>query len=89
VLLAFFGNGDLHGDKAGTDEVVRRLKEVAPRAEKAGIILGVESWLNAAQHMDILERVGSKAVQVYYDVANSRRWATTSIRRSGGWARRA
>ena len=73
VLLAFFGNGDLHGDKAGTDEVVRRLKEVAPRAEKAGIILGVESWLNAAQHMDILERVGSKAVQVYYDVANSQK----------------
>jgi len=73
VLLAFFGNGDLNGDKAGTDEVVRRLKEVAPRAEKAGVILGVESWLSAAQHLDILDRVGSKAVQVYYDVANSQK----------------
>jgi sugar phosphate isomerase/epimerase len=73
VLLAFFGNGDLNGDRAGTDEVVRRLKEVAPRAEKAGVILGVESWLSAAQHMDILDRVGSKAVQVYYDVANSQK----------------
>lgn len=71
VLLAFFGNGDLNGDKPGTDEVVRRLKDVAPLAEKKGVILGIESWLSAAQNLDIVDRVGSKAVQVYYDVANS------------------
>lgn len=71
VLLAFFGHGDLKGDRAGTDEVVRRLKEVAPKAEQRGVILGIESWLSAEEHMDILDRVGSKAVQVYYDVANS------------------
>lgn len=71
VLLAFFSNGDLKGDKTGTDEVVRRLKEVAPKAEKARVILGIESWLSAEEHMDIIQRVGSPAVQVYYDVANS------------------
>lgn len=71
VLLAFFGNGDLRDDPAGVSEVVRRLKAVAPKAEKAGVILGIESWLSAEQHVDILERVGSKAVQVYYDVCNS------------------
>lgn len=71
VLLAFFGKGDLKDDKAGTDEVVKRLKAVAPKAEKAGVILGVESWLSAEEHLDILNRVGSKAVQVYYDVCNS------------------
>lgn len=71
VLIAFFYKGDLKGDKAGTDEVVRRFKEVAPKAEKAGVILGIESWLSAEEHMDIIDRVGSKAVQVYYDVANS------------------
>jgi L-ribulose-5-phosphate 3-epimerase len=71
VLLAFFGNGDLKGDKSGTDEVVRRLKGVAPKAEKAGVILGIESWLSAEEHLDIIDRVGSPAVQVYYDVANS------------------
>lgn len=70
VLLAFFGKGDLKDDAAGTTEVVRRLKEVAPEAEKAGVILGIESWLNAEEHADIIERVGSPAVQVYYDVAN-------------------
>jgi sugar phosphate isomerase/epimerase len=71
VLLAFFGNDDLREDKAGIDEVVRRLKEVAPKAEKAGIFLGIESWLNAEQHLAILDRVGSSAVRVYYDVCNS------------------
>src|SRR5579859_1109723 len=50
VLLAFFGNDDLRDDKAGIDEVVRRLKKVAPEAEKAGVLLGIESWLNAEQH---------------------------------------
>jgi sugar phosphate isomerase/epimerase len=71
VLLAFFGNGDLRNDKAGVDEVVKRLKAVAPKAEKANVALGIESWLSAEQHLEILERVGSKAVKVYYDVCNS------------------
>lgn len=71
VLLAFFSKGDLRDDAAGVDEVVRRLKAVAPKAEKAGVILGLESWLSAQQHLEILERVGSTAVQVYYDVCNS------------------
>ena len=71
VLLAFFGNDDLLGDAAGTDEVVKRLKAVAPKAEKAGVKLGIESWLSADQHIDILDRVGSDAVKVYYDCCNS------------------
>jgi sugar phosphate isomerase/epimerase len=71
VLLAFFGKGDLRGDKPGVNEVVRRLKAVATKAEKSGVILGIESWLSADEHLEILDRVGSKAVQVYYDVCNS------------------
>lgn len=71
VLLAFFSKGDLRDDKPGVDEVVERLKAVAPKAEKAGVILGIESWLSADEHLDILKRVGSRAVQVYYDVCNS------------------
>ena len=71
VLLAFFSKDDLRGDPAGVDEVVRRLKAVAPKAEKAGVALGIESWLNADQHLEIIRRVGSPAVRVYYDVCNS------------------
>lgn len=71
VLLAFFSEGDLRDDQAGVAEVVKRLQAVAPKAEKAGVVLGLESWLSGEQHLDILNRVGSKAVQVYYDVCNS------------------
>ena len=69
-LLAFFGNGDLVGQRDKQDEVIRRLKRVAPRAEKAGVVLGIESWLNVDDHLRIVEAVGSPAVKVYYDVAN-------------------
>jgi sugar phosphate isomerase/epimerase len=70
VLLAFFGNGDLQNDPGGVDVVVERLRKVAPKAEKAGIFLGFESWLDASQHLEILRRVGSPALRVYYDVGN-------------------
>jgi sugar phosphate isomerase/epimerase len=71
VLLAFFSKGDLRGDKTGVDEVVRRLTAVAPKAEKAGVSLGIESWMSAQQHLEIIDRIGSSAVRVYYDLCNS------------------
>jgi L-ribulose-5-phosphate 3-epimerase len=71
VLMAFFAKGDLLNDSQGVAAVIQRLKKVVPKAEKAGVTLGFESWLSAEQHMDILSRVGSPAVKVYYDVANS------------------
>jgi L-ribulose-5-phosphate 3-epimerase len=71
ILVAEFGNGELKGDKAGVDRTVDLLKEVAPRAEKAEVILGLENYLSAPENLDILQRVGSPAVQVYYDVGNS------------------
>lgn len=71
ILLAFFEQGDLRDDAAGQAEVVRRLKAVAPRAEAAGVVLGIESWLSAPAHVRLLDAVGSPAVQVYYDVANA------------------
>ena len=71
VLLAFFGKGDLKNDVEGTNNVIEKLKKVAPKAEKKGIILGIESWLSAEEHMHIINAVGSPNVKVYYDVANS------------------
>jgi L-ribulose-5-phosphate 3-epimerase len=70
VLLAFFSKGDIKGKPDLQAEVVRRLKRVAPAAEKAGVVLGIESWLDADDHLRILDAVGSPAVQVYYDMAN-------------------
>jgi len=70
VLLAFFGHGDIKDKPELIQEVIRRLKKVAPQAERAGVVLGLETWLNADEHLRILDAVGSPAVQVYYDTAN-------------------
>ncbi len=75
ILLAFFGNGDLRHEgqlkENDVDAVVERLKDAAPRAEAAGVILGLENTLSAADNLAILDRVKSDAVRVYYDVGNS------------------
>ena len=71
VLLAFFERGDLRNDSEGQAEVIRRLKRAAPKAQNLGVILGIESWLSAVEHIRILDAVGSPNVQVYYDVANA------------------
>ncbi len=71
ILVAQFFRGELKGDKAGIDRTVDLLTELGPRAEKAGVILGLENYLSAPENLDILQRVGSPAVQVYYDVGNS------------------
>jgi len=47
------------------------IRDVAPRAEKAGIAIGLENYLSAEDNMRIVERIGSPAVKVYYDVGNS------------------
>ena len=51
--------------------VVEVLRQLAPRAEDAGVILGLENTITAQQTLDIIEQVGSEMVQVYYDVGNS------------------
>lgn len=71
ILVPFFGKGELRDDPAGVDAVVDVLKRLAPKAEAMGVVLALESYLSATQHLRILERVGSPAVQVYYDVGNS------------------
>lgn len=71
VLLAFFNKNDLRNDSAGQTEVIRRLKQVAPEAEKKGVILGIESYLDAAGHLNIIEKVGSKNVKAYVDFRNT------------------
>ncbi len=73
VLLAFFGKADINGKPDLMDVVIEKLKRLAPLAEKHGITLGLETLLNETDHRRILDRVGSPAVQIYYDTANSAR----------------
>ena len=73
VLLAFFGEADLNGDEERMQSVIKKLKRFAPIAERHGFVLGIESLLSEADHRRIIQEVGSPAVKVYYDTANSAR----------------
>jgi len=71
-MPACFGPGNLNmKNTKEIDHLVRVLKDVAPKAEKAGVVIGLESYLSAEENMTIIDRVGSPAVKVYYDVGNS------------------
>lgn len=70
VLLPFFGKGALQ-TTAEMDRVGDILKEIAPAAEKAGVVLGLEDTISARDNVRIMDRTQSTAVLTYYDVGNS------------------
>lgn len=76
ILLAFFGKGDLldaneRVKEADVDAAVDRIKAAAPRAKDAGVILGIENYLNGQQNARILDRINHESVQIYFDVYNT------------------
>src|SRR5690348_4909577 len=70
LLLPFFGKWALQ-TPADIDHTVEALRELAPEAVKANVILGLEDTISAEDNARILDRVASKNVLVYYDVGNS------------------
>ena len=72
LLLPFFGKWALQ-NKTEMDTTGDVLRELAPEAEKAGVILGLEDTISAEDNVRVMERARSKNVLVYYDVGNSTR----------------
>jgi L-ribulose-5-phosphate 3-epimerase len=70
ILLPFFGKGALQ-TTGEMDYVGDVLRELAPEAEKNGVVFGLENTISAENNVRIMERARSKAVSVYYDVGNS------------------
>jgi L-ribulose-5-phosphate 3-epimerase len=58
-------------DEAKVTSVVETLEQVVPRARDAGVALGLENTIAASQNLEIIDRVGSEWLQVYYDLGNS------------------
>ncbi len=50
--------------------VVERLKMAAEMAEASGVVIGVETSLDAEGEVKLLEEVGSKAIQIYFNFQN-------------------
>ena len=70
ILLPFFGKQQIK-ERDEQKATADRLKVLAPLAEKAGVVLGLEDTISAEDNAWILDQVQSPAVKVYYDVGNS------------------
>lgn len=72
LVAAFPPKGELKEENADDmRRVTEIMAELGPRAEKAGVALGLENYLSAEANLKIIEGAKSPAVQVYYDVYNS------------------
>lgn len=69
VLISYFGAGNPSKDE-DWDEIIRRYKQLAPKAEEAGVVLTIEAPWNAEQHRRVVDAVNSPAVAVFYDPEN-------------------
>ncbi|MBZ5626369.1 MAG: sugar phosphate isomerase/epimerase [Acidobacteriia bacterium] len=70
LLLPFFGKWAIQNQDEG-NRVGDALREIAPEAEKAGVILAIEDTISAEDNARIMDRAKSKNVSVYYDTGNS------------------
>jgi L-ribulose-5-phosphate 3-epimerase len=69
MLMPFFGK--CATEPGDFDSTADLLRELAPEAEKAGVVLGLENTLSAEDNVRIMDQVKSSVVKVYYDVGNS------------------
>ncbi len=70
IMLPFFGNGELR-EPWQIDRTVDVARQAARHAEPAGVVLSLENTLSAEDNLKIVERIGSRAVNIWYDVGNS------------------
>jgi L-ribulose-5-phosphate 3-epimerase len=78
LLLPCSGRWSLN-TQAEMDYAGDVLRELAPEAEKAGVVLGLEDLISAKDNVRILERSHSENVKVYYDVGNSTQYGFDPI----------
>jgi L-ribulose-5-phosphate 3-epimerase len=69
LLVPFFGAAAIRGPE-DIGRLSGHLRELAPIAERAGVILAVEHMLPAADTVALMDAVGSPAVATYWDMAN-------------------
>lgn len=63
--------GDLVQHPELRPQIVKRLKAAAAQAEKGGVVIGIETALDATGEVKLLEDIGSPAIQSYFNFANA------------------
>ncbi|MBC7722132.1 MAG: sugar phosphate isomerase/epimerase [Pedobacter sp.] len=61
---------DLRRNPEVRDSVIARLKVVGKMAEKAEVVIGIETALTAKEEVQLLKEIGSKNIQIYFNFSN-------------------
>jgi len=74
VKVAFLPLG-VQGDLTKYPElrpvIVQRLKQIGEKAQKAGVIIGVETALDAEGDKKLLDEIGSEGIRIYFNFSNA------------------
>ncbi|WP_324676161.1 sugar phosphate isomerase/epimerase family protein [Hymenobacter sp. GOD-10R] len=70
AFLPLGTQGDLVKNPELRPAIVERLKVVGKMAQKAGVVIGIETALDAKGEVELLREIGSKHVQIYFNFSN-------------------
>jgi len=74
VKIAFLPMGvqcDLVKTPGVRDSVVARLKVAGKMAQEAGVVIGIETPLSAADELKLLKEIGSPAIKIYFNFSDA------------------
>jgi L-ribulose-5-phosphate 3-epimerase len=70
AFLPLGTQGDLRKNPELRPAIVERLRVVGKMAQKAGVVVGIETALDATGEVALLEEIGSKHIQIYFNFSN-------------------
>ncbi|MGE9313647.1 sugar phosphate isomerase/epimerase family protein [Niabella sp. CJ426] len=73
IKTAFLPMGvqcDIASSTSIRDSVISRLKVVGKMAEKAGVVIAIETALSASGEKQLLKEIGSPAIKIYFNFSN-------------------
>jgi L-ribulose-5-phosphate 3-epimerase len=70
AFLPLGTQGDLVKNPELRPAIVERLKVVGKMAQKAGVVVGIETSLDAKGEVELLREIGSKNIQIYFNFSN-------------------
>ena len=70
AFLPLGTQGDLKKNPELRPAIVERLRVVGEMAKKAGVIVGIETALDAKGEVALLDEIGSKNIQIYFNFSN-------------------
>jgi sugar phosphate isomerase/epimerase len=70
-FLPLISKADLVSDADARKKVVELFKQIAPEAEKASVIVGINTQLDSANNKKLLDDIGSANVRIAYNIGEA------------------